>query len=168
MTATEWNTWDARPDPAPEMSRTCRVYVQYRSVKNGEPAEPTVANPDRRLRYQSQCGGCGHQGPERSSENTAAEDGCDHAYPGWRDMPVMEHRPHEDKKAIARWEKEARAAYPAGWFDRQGPVREYRTPGGTRHVPGMGPGGGYCMAVLRTPPPKPRTPTRAVQQPLFG
>jgi hypothetical protein len=148
------------------MSGTCRVAVRYRHVEKDEPVEPTVANPDYHLRYRSQCAGCGHLGPQRSSENEAAEDGCDHAYPGWRDMPVLDHRPYEGKP-LAQWEKAARAVYPAGWLERQGPVREYRTPGGTRHVPGYAPGGGYCMAVLRAATSTTAKPV-AVQESLFG
>ncbi|GAA2657494.1 DUF6349 family protein [Nonomuraea recticatena] len=145
----------------------CRVHVGYWHKKADEVDPPTVDNPGYHLRYRSTCGGCGHAGPVRSSENRAAEDGCDHAYPGWRTMPVMAERPYGSQAAIARWEAAARAAYPAGWFDRQGPVRAYRTPGGTRHVPGYAPGGGLSMAVLRSRQPA-APKAKPVQEGLFG
>lgn len=142
----------------------CRIEVRYWHVSEDEPAAPTVEHPDFHMRYRFVCA-CGQEGPPRSRDNAAAEDGCDHAYPGWRDMPVMEERPHEGKP-LRKWEAEARKVYPAGWFERGGPVREYRRPGGTRHVPGYAPGGGYCMAVLRTA--RPASPTRVQSAPVGG
>ncbi|GAA3027520.1 DUF6349 family protein [Streptosporangium longisporum] len=153
------------PDPAPRPERYCRVTITSWRTAPDEPSPPTVENPDYHLRYYAFCSGCGHNGPIRSSENTAVEDGCDHAHPDWREMPVMDHRPYEGKP-LAAWEKQARAVYPAGWFDREGPVRAYRTPGGTRHVPGYAPGGGYSMAVLRPQPAA--APIRGEQASLFG
>ncbi|MFC7593569.1 DUF6349 family protein [Nonomuraea antimicrobica] len=111
--------------------------------------------------------GCGHAGPLQEDENRAVEDGCDHAFPGWRSMPVVVHRPHTDKpQPLARWKEGVRAVYPAEWLDRQGPVRELRHGLGSRHVPGLAPGGGYLMAVMR---PAPGGPMRlpAIQTSLF-
>ncbi|MFF3441865.1 DUF6349 family protein [Streptosporangium sp. NPDC002721] len=156
-----------RPDPGPDSADTCRVHVRYWCKRDQEQDPPTVRDPGYHLRYRSHCAGCGHDGPIRSGENEAAEDGCDHAYPGWRLMPVLEHRPYEGAP-LARWEEAARAAYPPGWFERQGPVREYRNPGLTRHVPGYAPGGGYCMAVMIRQPRRPRSTPATVQGTLFG
>ncbi|MFC4060202.1 DUF6349 family protein [Planomonospora corallina] len=124
----------------------CRASVRSWLTQPGEPAPPTVAHPDRPGRYRATCPACGHKGPVRSSANEAVEDGCDHAYPGWRELPVVVPRPFKETHR-PRWEADCRAAYPPGWFDREGPVREYRGGGGMRHVPGLAPGGGYCMAV---------------------
>ncbi|MFF3665421.1 DUF6349 family protein [Microtetraspora malaysiensis] len=159
------------PDTPPAPDGTCRAGVGWQYRPDDVPMEPTEDEPFH-LRYRSRCSGCGHTGPARSRENRAAEDACDHAYPGWRDMPVMEYRPYEGKKARARWEAAARAVYPEGWFERGGPVREYRTGCGMRHVPKYAPGGGYCMAVARPkrmPAPDPAAaPARGVQESLFG
>jgi hypothetical protein len=123
----------------------CRfTSVGYRLVDNDDPA----AAFRRSLRYWFRCD-CGERGPLRSHENEAAEDGCDHAYPGWRNMPVMGDRPSFEPKELKQWEAAARAAYPRGWFERGGPVREYRNGGLSRHVPGYAPGGGHSMAVMR-------------------
>ncbi|MFI9591130.1 DUF6349 family protein [Nonomuraea sp. NPDC052265] len=142
----------------------CRATIRSWRVEDGEPAPPTGARR-RVARYRASCRACGDEGPIRSSEGAAVEDACDHAYPGWRTMPVVEPRPYKlgDRP---RWEADCRRAYPPGWFDRQGPVREYRPSGGTRHVPAFAPGGGYCMAVMCTMP-KP-APVRTVQTSLFG
>lgn len=151
------------PDPDPSPRGHCQVSITRWDAQPDEQDPPTVDDPGYHLRYRSYCDGCGHHGPTRSEENQAVEDGCDHAYPGWRTMPVLEHRPY-DPKRLARWKEAARSVYPPGWFERQGPVREYRSPIATRHVLGLAPGGGYCMAVVL---PHTTTPKPAVQQSLF-
>ncbi|MER6828828.1 DUF6349 family protein [Streptosporangium sp. NPDC000563] len=165
-TTTQPTTAITHPDPGERLSGHCRVTVTWQYRPDDVPMEPTEEEPFH-LRYRSYCGGCGHTGPARSRENRAAEDGCDHAYPGWRDLPVMGKRPYQGKP-LARWEEEARAVYPPGWFDRQGPVREYRPAGLTRHVPGYAPGGGYCMAVMLRQPHRPHNTPATVQTSLFG
>lgn len=135
----------------------CRAQVTQTRLGPREPREPTE-EPNYHLRYRATCPTCGHTGPARSDENAAAEDACDHAYPGWRTLPVLEHRPLDyQTAAVAHWEEAARRAYPPGWFDQQGPVRTERSPGGTRHVPGRAPGGGYDMTG-RIRRPTPTTP----------
>ncbi|GGS84928.1 hypothetical protein GCM10010156_49430 [Planobispora rosea] len=155
------------PGPG-EPGSPCRVTVCSWWAEDGEVASPTVADPSYHLRFRSHCGGCGHEGPARSCENAAVEDGCDHAYPGWRRLPVMEHRPYEGAP-LKRWEAECRRVYPPGWFDQQGPVRAYRTPPGMRHVPGYAPGGGYSIAVLvpRLPFTRAAFAAATVQDALF-
>ncbi|MEV0306483.1 DUF6349 family protein [Nonomuraea fuscirosea] len=151
----------------------CRVGVRNvtaRARRAGEGDRPPTATDDepvRGSRYRSYCKGCGHAGPLREDENLAVEDGCEHAFPGWRSMPLVVHRPHTDKpQPLARWKEGVRAVYPAEWLDRQGPVRELRHGLGGRHVPGLAPGGGYLMAVMR---PAPGGPVRlpAIQTSLF-
>ncbi|MFC4060201.1 DUF6349 family protein [Planomonospora corallina] len=164
-TRTALSVSTTHPDPGPPGGH-CRVTVLSWHVQASEDAPETVADPGYHLRYRSHCGGRDSEGPIRSRENEAVEDGCDHAYPGWRELPVMEKRPYEGAP-LRRWEAECRRVYPAGWFDRQGPVRDYRTAGGTRHVPGYAPGGGYCMAVVRREPTHPAPAPAAVQDALF-
>lgn len=142
----------------------CTAGVTWERRPDDVPMEPTESRPFH-LRYRSRCRGCGHVGPARAVENEAAEDACDHAYPGWRTMPVLEHRPYDNRKKEARWEEAARAVYPSGWFEQQGPVRTYRHNGGMRHVPGRGPNHGYDMAVAA---PAQTRPSAAEQQSLFG
>ncbi len=109
------------------------------------------------LMYRAACRrlGCDWEGPGRAAENPAAEDGCDHAWPGWRDLPVVPAVPQAgsglsagDREAIARWAAKVNAVYPAGWLEGGGPVRTLRTGHGTRHLPARTPWGGYDLAVL--------------------
>lgn len=168
-----------RPRPAaeiaPQAGDDCRVHVRWRFAESFDPGvdvnPPSVADPGYHLRYWAECSGCGNTTPLRSCENHAAEDGHDHAYPGWQDMPVVSHRPYEEtgNRKTKAWEAGIRRAYPPGWLERKGPVREQRTGIGTRHVPEYAPGGGYLMAVVRDQPGTPaRREPDPVQESLFG
>lgn len=103
--------------------------------------------PDR-LMYQANCEPCRwHVIVE--SENEAAEAWCDHAFPGWRDLPVMPERIRAQD-----WTKPGKAAVawiaehvPAEWQRPGSPARTARTGIATRHVPGGSPWFGYDMAV---------------------
>ncbi|WP_157254840.1 DUF6349 family protein [Nonomuraea typhae] len=103
------------------------------------------------LYYRAACLRCDDfEGPARERENDAVEDAHDHVFPGWRKLPVLEPLPYDaTDRARSRWIEQAVRAYPAGWFDQGGPILTYRNPGGTRHVPGRAPGGGYDMARPR-------------------
>lgn len=83
------------------------------------------------LAYIAVCRRCDDwEGPVRGDENTAVEDGLDHSWPGWRDLPVVEHKPFGDK--VAAWLTAVKQQYPAGWVEAGGPIRTWRTPGGPR------------------------------------
>ena len=87
-------------------------------------------------------------GPGSSTtRNAAAENACDHTWPGWREVPVVAAVPEERKKR-ATWVERVTALYPAGWLEDGGPIRTQRTGYGTRHVPGRTPFGGYDLAVV--------------------
>lgn len=125
-----------------------------------EQCQPTVLSADLRcdcpwgqpcfcvgdLMYRGACRGCAWEGPPCDSENSAAEDAHDHAWPGWRELPIVPAIPEERKKR-AVWVEHATALYPAGWLERGGPIRTERRGGGMRHVPNWTPFGGYDMAV---------------------
>jgi hypothetical protein len=96
------------------------------------------------LMYRGACRGCDWEGQPHEAENAAAEDACDHAWPGWTDLPVVADVPEERKKR-ARWVESVTALYPPGWLEAGGPIR---TQYGTRHVPNRTPFGGYDMAHL--------------------
>jgi Family of unknown function (DUF6349) len=59
-------------------------------------------------------------------ENDAVEAGMDHAWPGWRTLPVVAERPHHGKPEIRRWLVTVTAAYPPRWVTAGGPVRNAR------------------------------------------
>jgi hypothetical protein len=89
--------------------------------------------------YRSACRGqdCGWKGQVRDQWNDAVEDGHDHVFPGWRDLPVVAASPryYPDKRAWTKWKKEVTRLYPPGWLERGGPVRTYRTPPMNRDHP---------------------------------
>lgn len=106
------------------------------------------------LLYRGACLACAWEGdPVADDENAAAEDAADHAFPGWRDLPVLDPiNSLADTKQTAAYAAKATAAYPPGWLQVPGaPVRTHRTPGASRHVPGRSPAGGYDMGVPDLP-----------------
>ncbi|OLT26348.1 hypothetical protein BJF83_21345 [Nocardiopsis sp. CNR-923] len=142
----------------------CRVSVVSVLRDEYEPLHETETSLFH-LRYWSTCPTCGHTGPYRTDENEAAEDGHDHAFPGWRNLPVMGARPyHEHRGACAAWEADALRVYPQGWFEAAGPILTERPGGGTRHVPGRAPGGGFDIGI---PTPTRRPSAEAEQLDLF-
>lgn len=93
------------------------------------------------------------------SERDAVELWHDHAWPGWRDLPILpaDLAPHGgglgshamDKAGAKRARAWVTANYPPEWQVSGAPVRTERRPMGTRHVPGYSPWDGFdlCAAV---------------------
>ncbi len=107
------------------------------------------------LLYRAVCRGrgCIWESAVYPRESTAVEDGMDHAWPGWRDLPVIPAPPRylngaHRERAEAAWLAKAAGAYPVGWIEAGGPIRTQRPKHETRHVPNWTPFGGYDMAVL--------------------
>lgn len=111
--------------------------------------------------YRGACLHCTWEGPLRDEENTAAEDAHDHAWPGWRDLPLVPRRPDaavtrkQTSSALRRWIDQVNAVYPTGWLESGGPIRTRRHTVGTRHVPNRTGFGGYdlCGHVTQNPTP---------------
>ena len=88
----------------------------------------------------------------RERENDATEAAVDHAFPGWRETPIV---PRVERFGDAKKEAAQEAAllakirplYAAGWFERGGPIRTMRRWPSTRHVPGNAPTGGFDMCA---------------------
>lgn len=99
------------------------------------------------LLYRHLCT-CGHVDEPRCSENGAAEDAMDHAWVGWRELPVLAASMPAENKSRARWLETALDLYSAGWIEAGGPVRTSRSGCGTRHVPDRTPFGGYDLACV--------------------
>ena len=64
----------------------------------------------------------------------------DHAWPGWRDLPLVPRPPEsgtnaKQKQAMAQRIKQVNGRYPTGWLESSGPIRTRRQRYGTRHVP---------------------------------
>jgi hypothetical protein len=110
------------------------------------------------LLYRAACFGCTWEGPARTRENTAAEDAHDHAWPGWRELPLVPRRPEagtstKQKAATARWVEAVNDRYPQGWLESSGPIRTARGHAGTRHVPDHTGFGGYDLCGQIEPEP---------------
>jgi hypothetical protein len=124
------------------------------------------------------CLGCGWTGPIRSrgegGGHVAVEDAHDHAFPGWRELPVVLKRPEwgESKQARAamqRWVEKIHEWYPADWLERGGPIRTDRGPIGslgTRHVPGATGFGGYDLSA--TPIEEQLTPAQREEVAIYA
>lgn len=88
------------------------------------------------------------------SESAVIWEWHDHAWPGWRDLPVVpkDVRPMgggitAKTKAPYAWVLER---YPADFRRPGAPIITERASGGTRHVPGYSPWGGYDLAAVTT------------------
>lgn len=64
------------------------------------------------LIYRHACLGCGHVDQPHDQENAAVEDAMDHAWTGWRDLPVLACSMPEDKKQQQTWLAQATQHYP--------------------------------------------------------
>jgi hypothetical protein len=81
----------------------------------------------------------------------AVEAWHDHAWPGWRDLPILPLTPQTDrtdkgtsKRARAFFEAE----YPTEFQQSGAPVITQRSRFGTRHVPNYSPWGGYDLCSI--------------------
>ena len=125
------------------------------------PLPPPPCGHDGDLLYRAVCRmpGCDWEGPEhparvRPGENLAVEDGMDHAWPGWRDLPVVarvpEHGGNPDTKkarqTLGAWAAKVNAVYPENWLEDGGPIRTQRSGLGTRHVECSTPYGGWDLS----------------------
>lgn len=104
---------------------------------------PSRQNGDSgRMQYAGACLGCGWgQGPF-DTENEATEAAHDHAFPGWRELPIVDEprftsSPAQLAKRRRRLADELTPAYPQDWLDSGfAPMRTRRTTHATRHAPG--------------------------------
>jgi hypothetical protein len=104
--------------------------------------------------FRGACRGCDWEGdPHRDGrENPAVEDAMDHAWPGWRDVPIVA-RYRQEQKARERWVAKVLPQYPVGWLQAGGPIRTLRDKCASRHNAGQvtTPWAGYDMGVIRPP-----------------
>jgi hypothetical protein len=111
--------------------------VRRRGDERDANLDPSI--PDA-LMYQAICRACRWHAIA-DGENAAVEAWHDHAFPGWRDLPAVPHGLGDKKRAA--W---IDANQPADWRRPGSPIVTERTPGGTRHVGGRSPFGGYDLA----------------------
>lgn len=94
------------------------------------------------------CDGCSwhHIG----TESQAVEAWHDHAFPGWRDLPMFPAKPRGSmgsRELTAKREDWLEANHPAGFRTALAPILTSRQKFGTRHVPGYSPYGGFDLAA---------------------
>lgn len=105
------------------------------------------------LMYQTICAPCEWR-DITNSENRAVEAWHDHAFPGWRQLPILPlglrgtDEPGISKSAAA-W---IRDRYPVSMQVPGAPVITERLPMGTRHVPGRSPWKGYDISHTAVDP----------------
>lgn len=97
------------------------------------------------LLHRAQCDVC--EWVAVGNENHVIEAWHDHAWPGWRDLPVMPLKDRESpaarSKRTTRWAQEHQ---PLGWQVEGAPIRTARDGLGTRHVESRSPWKGYDLA----------------------
>ncbi|MEJ6554056.1 DUF6349 family protein [Microbacterium esteraromaticum] len=91
--------------------------------------------------FQSVCSVCEWH-HNASHESEVVEAWHDHAFPGWRDLPVAPTG--LDEKKVAAW---AKSTYPPEWQVPAAPIRTWRSQYSTRHVPGRSPWGGFDLSA---------------------
>ncbi|CUR58135.1 conserved hypothetical protein [metagenome] len=95
-------------------------------------------------------------------ENSAVEGWHDHAFPGWRDLPILPARLRDFEtvglsKAAMQWIENH---YPESMQVVGAPVITERSSMGTRHVPGRSPWGGYDISHTAVDPSRTIEPRR--------
>lgn len=80
-------------------------------------------------------------------ESLVVEAWHDHAFPGWRELPVVPRKytglPPRGRDPLREWAEEH---YPATWQRTGAPIITEREGIGTRHVPGRSPWGGFDLS----------------------
>lgn len=83
-------------------------------------------------------------------ENKLVEAWHDHAWPGWRKLPVVPaavQKRNDQNKPSSKFEAWILDNYPLEWQKAGAPILTERGPIGTRHVPGRSPWGGFDLAA---------------------
>ena len=139
-----WGPAPAGPKPDLDQDR-CQPYILSLDLRCSHHGHRCECVGD--LIYRHLCT-CGHVDEPRVGENPAVEDAMDHAWPGWRDLPILATSMPQERQQQTRWVAEAASGYPEGWLEAGGPVRTARGKYGTRHVPHRTPANGYDMGVM--------------------
>ena len=113
------------------------------------------------LIYMAICEPCGWHFIA-GDENSAVEGWHDHAFPGWRDLPIVPARLRDiDKPGLSKAAKKwIEAHYPKSTQIVGAPIITERTTMGTRHVPGRSPWGGYDISHTAVAPTRQVEPRR--------
>lgn len=129
---TSWSTPETAHCQAAVMSANLSCHHTSRYADPCQCVDGTV--------YRGACYYCDWEGGLRPSEEDALEDALDHAWPGWRELPVVESDWMKESgskraKAIqAWWGRILAAGYARDWLEQGGPIRTRRSIQGARPV----------------------------------
>lgn len=98
--------------------------------------------------YRTVCAPCGWASDVLAREDEAIWAWHDHAWPGWRELPVVEH-----VLTARNWVRRVEDAYPVGWGILGAPMITDRTGRADRSLPGRSPWFGWDLAA----PPRVKT-----------
>lgn len=99
------------------------------------------------IKYRPRCNTCGWRIPGRYERHTdAVEAALDHAWPSWRELPVLEPVP-SFSQPDEEWKAAALAVYPKGWLEAGGPVKTLAGDPSLRHRQYGSPWGGFEVAA---------------------
>ena len=125
------------------------------------------------ITHRGACLGCGWAGPARLEGNQAVEDAHDHAWPGWRDLPIVPRQPHDAKPAdLTGWRTQLARIYQAAgidpdhWTQPTAPFRTARTRSGTRSHSTWHGGYDICGTVTDRQATSAHRPTPTLEQQL--
>jgi hypothetical protein len=123
---------------APGDDHTCHVLVaECRTLREGEPRDLPAHVPEAYM-HQALCEPCRWHIID-PSERVVVEAWHDHAFPGWRDLPIVPHGLSEKKRDA--WITEQYGDRPEGH-----PIRTERPSAmACRHVAGRSPWGGFDL-----------------------
>ncbi|WP_448810542.1 DUF6349 family protein [Agromyces bauzanensis] len=126
------------------------VSADLRCAHYGRPRCQCVGDPV----YRAICIDCDWHAD--GTENTVVSAWHDHAWPGWRDLPVVprelaDRAAHGGKERTGR-DRWIEARYPTEWQTPGAPIITERGLG-TRHVPGRSPWAGFDMSARNTEAP---------------
>lgn len=117
------------------------------------------------MEYRAACYGCDWIGGVVPTESAATEHAHDHAFPGWRALPVVKPaRPDQPQRLRSDLLRAIERLYPPDWLRRHGPILVRRQ---GRSVPSYSPTGGYEMATGDGPAHASGTPKPPEQADLF-
>lgn len=98
--------------------------------------------------HRTVCAPCDWASDVVTTESAAVQAWHDHAWPGWRDLPVVDG---QGTRPTATWAKRLESVYPDGWGKPGAPVLTRRSHRMSRDVPRRSPWGGWDMAAPELP-----------------
>lgn len=142
-----WHRYPWGPQAMPRVrGHQLTVYAASVSCRGRDHDHQDEPLPAGNERFQAICAPCGWRLISEELD-TVIETMHDHAFPGWRDLPVVPRKctgiPPRGRDPLREW---VEANYPAHWQQPGHPIITERGGIGTRHVPDRSPWGGYDLS----------------------